>query len=106
MPTDWPTPPDDIIGDVNRMVRHIRAKPRHLLLGRVLGQLGKGMRLSAGLSQAELGARMGWHRPIVCRFERGIHVPDLASMRLWAHHCGRPFTEFTVMADRVLGLLP
>lgn len=50
-------------------------------------------RLEAGLSQAQLAERMGTQAPAVARLERalatGRHSPSLATLRKYAHACGK-----------------
>lgn len=54
--------------------------PRDPLTGLLASHVGarlRSLRLDAELSQAELAARAGTHRPIIGRLERGLHVPEL-----------------------------
>jgi len=50
-------------------------------------------RQEAGLSQAEVAERMGTQAPAVARLERalatGKHSPSLATLRKYAHACGK-----------------
>ncbi len=50
-------------------------------------------RHEAGLSQAELAARMGTQAPAIARLERalatGKHSPSLATLRRYAQACGK-----------------
>jgi len=50
-------------------------------------------RYEAGLSQAELAARMGTHAPAIARLERslatGKHSPSLATLRRYVQACGK-----------------
>ena len=50
-------------------------------------------RQEAGLTQAELAARMGTHGPAVARLERalatGKHSPSVATLRRYALACGK-----------------
>jgi DNA-binding XRE family transcriptional regulator len=50
-------------------------------------------RHEAGLSQAQLAERMGTQAPAIARLERslatGKHSPSLATLRKYAHACGR-----------------
>lgn len=51
-------------------------------------------RQEAGLTQAELAARMGTHAPAVARLERslatGKHSPSVATLRRYVQACGKP----------------
>ena len=51
-------------------------------------------RHEAGLSQAELAARMGTQAPAVARLERalatGKHSPSVATLRRYVQACGKP----------------
>lgn len=50
-------------------------------------------RHEAGLSQAELAARMGTHAPAIARLERalatGKHSPSVATLRRYVQACGK-----------------
>jgi ribosome-binding protein aMBF1 (putative translation factor) len=50
-------------------------------------------RLEAGLTQAELAARMGTQAPAVARLERalatGKHSPSVATLRKYVKACGK-----------------
>ena len=50
-------------------------------------------RQEAGLSQAQVAERMGTQAPAVARLERslatGKHSPSLATLRKYAHACGK-----------------
>jgi DNA-binding XRE family transcriptional regulator len=60
--------------------------------GELLDQLLKA-RHDAGLTQAQVAERMGTQPPSVARLERalatGKHSPSLATLRKYAHACGR-----------------
>ena len=60
--------------------------------GELLDKLLKA-RHEAGLTQAQVAERMGTHPPSVARLERslatGKHSPSLATLRKYAHACGR-----------------
>ena len=60
--------------------------------GELLDQLLKA-RHDAGLTQAQVAERMGTQPPAVARLERslatGKHSPSLATLRKYAHACGR-----------------
>lgn len=60
--------------------------------GQLLDMLLKA-RQKAGLTQAELAARMGTQAPAVARLERalatGRHSPSLATLRRYAKACGK-----------------
>jgi hypothetical protein len=50
-------------------------------------------RLDAGLTRAEVAARMGTHAPAVARLERslstGKHLPSIATVRKYVKACGK-----------------
>lgn len=71
-----------------------------------VGLVAAQMRKQAGITQAELGRRISWHRPIVTRFEHGRHLQQLRHLAEWANGCGQPLTRFTIAIDHYLGLLP
>ena len=60
--------------------------------GELLDQLLKA-RHDAGLTQAQVAERMGTQPPAIARLERslatGKHSPSLATLRKYAHACGR-----------------
>ena len=60
--------------------------------GELLDQLLRA-RHDAGLTQAQVAERMGTQPPAVARLERslatGKHSPSLATLRKYAHACGR-----------------
>ena len=60
--------------------------------GELLDQLLKA-RQAAGLTQAQVAARMGTQPPSIARLERslatGKHSPSLATLRKYAQACGR-----------------
>ena len=60
--------------------------------GELLDQLLKA-RHDAGLTQAQVAQRMGTQPPAIARLERslatGKHSPSLATLRKYAHACGR-----------------
>lgn len=47
------------------------------LVARIVGARIRELRGDAEVSQAELARRIGTHRPIMSRIERGIHEPSL-----------------------------
>lgn len=55
----------------------MRSRRLSELLALHIGERLRALRLDAELSQRELAARAGTHRPIIGRLERGLHVPDL-----------------------------
>ncbi len=73
----------DVRNEVNRIERDEGALLDILLKAR----------LEAGLSQAQLAQRMGTQAPAVARLERalatGKHSPSLATLRKYAHACGK-----------------
>ena len=60
--------------------------------GELLDQLLRA-RQEAGLTQAQVAERMGTQPPAIARLERslatGKHSPSLATLRKYAHACGR-----------------
>lgn len=67
---------------------------RESLLNRsALGARLKKLRLSSGLTQAELARRTGIHRPNIARVEAGRHTPSLDTISRIATAIGVPATE-------------
>lgn len=64
-----------------------------------LGARLRALRLSAGLTQAELARRTGIHRPNIARVEAGRHTPSLETLARLAHAIGVPTTR--VLTDEV-----
>lgn len=62
-----------------------------------LGQRLRALRLSAGLTQAELARRTGIHRPNIARVEAGRHTPSLETLARLAAAIGVSTTR--VLAD-------
>jgi DNA-binding XRE family transcriptional regulator len=62
-----------------------------------LGQRLRALRLSAGLTQAELARRTGIHRPNIARVEAGRHTPSLETLARLAAAIGVPTTR--VLSD-------
>jgi DNA-binding XRE family transcriptional regulator len=61
------------------------------------------LRVKAGLSQVEVARRASSHRPIICRGERGVHMPDLATCARIAHACGGELFDVLAAIDDALG---
>jgi transcriptional regulator with XRE-family HTH domain len=56
-------------------------------------------RLRAGLSQSQLGRRLGKHPTVISRWERGIVVPSLETLREVVRACGLELTTGLANAD-------
>lgn len=54
----------------------------------ISGDLIKEARLRAGLTQAELGARLGKAQSVIARWERGDVLPSLEALREVVRACG------------------
>jgi transcriptional regulator with XRE-family HTH domain len=54
----------------------------------ISGQLAREARLRAGLTQAELGARLRKPQSVIARWERGTVQPSLESLRELVRACG------------------
>ena len=61
--------------------------------GPMLGARIRTLRLSAGLTQAELARRTGIHRPNIARVEAGRHTPSLETIARLAAAIGVPATR-------------
>ena len=61
--------------------------------GAKLGAKLRKLRLSAGLTQAELARRTGIHRPNIARVEAGRHTPSLETLTRLANAIGVPTTS-------------
>lgn len=68
-------------------------------VGPKIGAQMRAVRKSEGLTIAEVARRMGTHRPIVGRMERGIHDQSIESIVLYARACGRQPTAITHVLD-------
>ncbi len=66
-----------------------RDRPDRATLSRLdAGALIREARSLAGLSQAELAARIGTTQPVVSRWERGTESPRLDALARLLHACG------------------
>ncbi len=54
------------------------------LIARQIGAVLRDRRVELGMTQPELARRVGTHRPLVARFEKGIHVPSLDTLFAYA----------------------
>ncbi len=59
-----------------------------MLAHMVSGQLIREARLRAGLTQAELGERIGQQQSVVARWERGAVTPSFETLREVIRGCG------------------
>ena len=67
--------------------------------GMVTGDLIKEARLRTGLTQAELGARMGKAQSVIARWERDDVSPSLETLRNVVRACGLDLTFFMSKFD-------
>jgi transcriptional regulator with XRE-family HTH domain len=51
-----------------------------MLIAHVVGERIRELRVDAEITQGELARRIGSHRPIISRIERGVHEPDLRTV--------------------------
>ena len=65
----------------------------------VSGDLIKEARLRAGLTQAELGARLGKSQSVIARWERDDVSPSLETLREVVRACGLELTFFMSKLD-------
>ena len=65
----------------------------------VSGDLIKEARLRAGLTQAELGARLGKSQSVIARWERDDVSPSLETLREVVRACGLELTFFISKLD-------
>ena len=65
----------------------------------VSGDLIKEARLRAGLTQTELGARLGKSQSVIARWERDDVSPSLETVREVARACGLDLTFFMSKFD-------
>ncbi len=73
------------------------------IIAKVVGHMLKEMRLRAKLSQSEVAKRIGSHRPIISRSERGMHVTSLEVLVKQVHACGGELGAVLTAIDRGLG---
>lgn len=67
--------------------------------GMVSGNLIKEARLRAGLTQSELGARLGKSQSVIARWERDDVSPSLETLREVIRACGLDLTFFMSKYD-------
>lgn len=65
----------------------------------VSGDLIKEARLRAGLTQSELGARLGKSQSVIARWERGDVAPSFETVREVVRACGLDLTFFISKFD-------
>ena len=65
----------------------------------ISGDLIREARLRAGLSQAELGRRLGKHPTAISRWERDVASPSLETLRGVVRACGLELTLGLANAD-------
>jgi transcriptional regulator with XRE-family HTH domain len=65
----------------------------------ISGDLIKEARLRAGLTQIELGARLGKAQSVIARWERGEAVPSLETVREVVRACDLDLTFFMSRFD-------
>lgn len=69
----------------------------------------KARRTELGLSQAELGVRMGLPEDVastrINRYEKGVHAPDLDTMERMAHELGVPVAFLLTKDERLAGMI-
>lgn len=58
------------------------------VVAKAIGAEIRRCRNEAGISQEALARRLGTHRPIVARVERGVHVPEIDLVCRYAHALG------------------
>lgn len=69
------------------------------VLAEAIGTRIRVLRLARGMTQREL-ARLIWtHRPIIGRIERGLHTPDLFTVRELARALGMSLRGFVAGID-------
>lgn len=71
------------------------------LLAIALGAKLRQARIRRGLTAADVAHRIGSHRPIVSRTERGHHVPDLTHLAKHAHAVGLDLAVIGSCIDEV-----
>ena len=75
----------------------------------VLAKRLKELRKDLGVSQAELGIRMGIPPDVastrVNRYEKGVHAPDLETLEAMARELGVPLPYLVAQDERLAGLI-
>jgi transcriptional regulator with XRE-family HTH domain len=70
-------------------VRRDHRRPNRQTLSRLdVGALVREARRHAGLTQAELAARLGTKQPVVSRWERGVDTPRFDTLARLLQECG------------------
>ena len=79
--------------------------PARAVLAKRLHELRKDL----GVSQAELGIRMGIPPDVastrVNRYEKGVHAPDLETLEAMARELGVPLPYLVAQDERLAGLI-
>lgn len=68
-------------------------------LAEAIGGYIKDLRQKAKMTQSELAARVGTHRPLVARIEAGQHVPTIETIVLYARALGVEPSRILALAD-------
>ncbi len=71
-----------------------------------VGQRIRSARVAAGLSQGGLAELCASHRPIICRIEKGRHLPDLETLYRVAHVLRVSVTELVAPLNVLQRWLP
>ena len=68
-------------------------------IAKMVGERIRDLRRAHGWSQAELAHRIGTHRPIVSRVERGVHKQSVRTLTEYATALGVPVWAITNVMD-------
>ena len=66
---------------------------------KAIGVLVRTWRRNAGMTQAKLAERVGTHRPIIGRVERGVHLPSLITLSCIAQATGGDMRSVGTIVD-------
>ena len=69
-------------------------------------ELLREVREEVGMTQVDLGERLGEGQDFVSKCERGVRRIDVVELRQWCHALGVPLDAFIVRLDAELPSLP
>ncbi|MBU4281593.1 MULTISPECIES: helix-turn-helix transcriptional regulator [Comamonadaceae] len=68
----------------------------------IFTELLRSARSDSGMSQIELGERLGVHQSVVSKVERGVRRLDVVELRAWLSALSVPLLDFVERLDREL----
>ena len=70
--------------------------------GKAVGARLRELRVAAKLSQVDVAVLLESHRPVISRLERGVHMPKIDTIILFAEVCDGDAYDVALVLDRVI----